>query len=61
MGYREILLELPTDYTEDQLRSKIENELKTKEFSYQIKEKPRCQKEDQYPLANFNFSIFRAD
>jgi len=39
MGYREILLELPTDYTEDQLRSKIENELKTKEFSYQIKEK----------------------
>ena len=39
MGYREILLELPTDYTEDQLRSKIENELKTKEFSYQIKRK----------------------
>ena len=39
MGYREISLELPTDYTEEQLRSKIEDELKTKEFSYQIKRK----------------------
>ena len=39
MGYIEILLELPTDYTEGQLREKIEEELKIKEFLYQIKRK----------------------
>ncbi len=39
MGYREILLKLPTDYIEAQLREKIEEELGTKEFLYQIKRK----------------------
>ena len=39
MGYREILLKLPTDYTEGQLREKIEKEIKIKEFLYQIKRK----------------------
>ena len=39
MGYREIILKLPTDYTEEQLRGKIEEELKIKEFSWQIKRK----------------------
>ncbi|MGB2961033.1 MAG: FAD-dependent monooxygenase, partial [Candidatus Omnitrophota bacterium] len=39
MGYKEIILKLPTDYSEDQLRKKIEEELKIKEFSWQIKKK----------------------
>ncbi|NQU94885.1 MAG: FAD-binding protein, partial [Candidatus Omnitrophica bacterium] len=39
MGYREISLKLPTDYTEDQLRERIEKKLKIKEFSYQIERK----------------------
>ncbi|MGB3241604.1 MAG: NAD(P)/FAD-dependent oxidoreductase, partial [Candidatus Omnitrophota bacterium] len=39
MGYKEIILKLPTDYSEDQLRKKIEKELKIKEFSWQIKKK----------------------
>ena len=39
MGYKEISLKLPTDYTEDQLRKKIKEELKIKEFSYQIERK----------------------
>ena len=39
MGYREISLKLPTDYTEDQFRIKIEKELKIKEFSCQIERK----------------------
>jgi len=39
MGYREISLKLPTDYTEEQLRKEIEEELKIKEFSCQIERK----------------------
>ena len=39
MGYLEISLKLPTDYTEDQLRQKISQELGTTEFSYQIENK----------------------
>ena len=39
MGYEEIILKLPTDYSEDQLRGEIEKELKIKEFSWQIKKK----------------------
>lgn len=36
MGYRELSLKLPTDYTEAQLRQCIGNELKIKDFSYSI-------------------------
>ncbi|MFC1548841.1 hypothetical protein ACFL5E_02660, partial [Candidatus Omnitrophota bacterium] len=39
VGYKEITIKLPTDYSEDQLREKIEKELKIKEFSWQIKKK----------------------
>jgi len=39
MGYKEIRLNLPTDYSEEQLRGKISKELKIKEFSHQIKNK----------------------
>jgi len=39
MGYKEIILKLPTDYSDNQLRSKIEKNLKIKEFSWQIKKK----------------------
>ena len=39
MGYREISLNLPTDYVEEQLRKRIEKELKIREFSYQIENK----------------------
>ncbi len=39
MGYREISLKLPTDYTEDQLRERIEKKLRIKKFSCQIKRK----------------------
>jgi len=39
MGCKEIILKLPTDYSEKQLREKIEKELKIKEFSWQIKKK----------------------
>ena len=39
MGCREISLKLPTDYTEEQLRKKIEKKLKIKEFSCQIERK----------------------
>jgi len=39
MGYKEITLKLPTDYTEDKLRKKIKKELKIKEFLYEIKRK----------------------
>jgi len=39
MGYKEIILKLPTDYSEDQLRGGIEKELKIKEFSWQIRKK----------------------
>ncbi|MDP8259175.1 MAG: NAD(P)/FAD-dependent oxidoreductase [Candidatus Aadella gelida] len=39
MGYKEITLKLATDYSEDELRKKIEKEINTKEFSWQIKKK----------------------
>ena len=39
MGYKEISLKLPLDYTEEQLRERIEKKLKTKKFSYQIEKK----------------------
>ncbi len=39
MGYREITLKLPTDYTEKQLRSRIAKKLKTSAFSYHIENK----------------------
>ncbi|MCK4916969.1 MAG: FAD-dependent monooxygenase [Candidatus Omnitrophica bacterium] len=39
MGYKEIALKLPTDYTEEQLRFEIEKKINLKEFSYQIKRK----------------------
>jgi uncharacterized protein len=39
VGYREITLKLPTDYSEPQLRAKIEKKLRFKEFSWQIKRK----------------------
>jgi len=39
MGYREISLNLPTDYVEEQLRKRLEKELKIREFSYQIENK----------------------
>ena len=39
MGYREISLKLPTDYTEEQLRKKIKKKLKIKKFSCQIERK----------------------
>jgi len=39
MGYTEISLTLPTDYTENQLRKKIKGKLGITEFSYQIKQK----------------------
>ncbi len=39
MGYKEVILKLPTDYSEEQLRKKLEKELKIKEFSWQIKKK----------------------
>jgi len=39
MGYKEIILKLPTDYSDDQLRIKIEKELGIKVFSWQIKKK----------------------
>ncbi|MDP8298756.1 MAG: NAD(P)/FAD-dependent oxidoreductase [Candidatus Tantalella remota] len=39
MGYKEITLNLPTDYSDDQIREKIEKKLNVKEFSWQIKRK----------------------
>ncbi|MCK5451544.1 MAG: NAD(P)/FAD-dependent oxidoreductase [Candidatus Omnitrophica bacterium] len=39
MGCKEITLKFPTDYSENQLRNKIEKELNIKEFSWQIKRK----------------------
>ncbi|MBL7157777.1 MAG: FAD-dependent monooxygenase [Candidatus Omnitrophica bacterium] len=39
MGHKEISLKLPTDYTGEQLREKIEKKLKIKEFSCQIERK----------------------
>ena len=39
MGYKELSLKLPTDYREEQLRERVEKELKIKEFSHQIERK----------------------
>ncbi len=39
MGYKEISLKLPTDYTDDQLQKKIKKVINIKEFSYQVKRK----------------------
>ena len=39
MGYREITLNLPADYSEEDLRKRIEKELRIKELSYQIENK----------------------
>jgi len=39
MGYKEILLKLPTDYTEDQLKRRIGKVLNIKTFSFQIDSK----------------------
>jgi len=36
MGYKEIALKLPTDYTEDRLRGMIEKKLNIKEFSFRV-------------------------
>ena len=39
MGYKEITLKMPTDYSEAQLQKEIENTLKIKNFSYHIARK----------------------
>jgi uncharacterized FAD-dependent dehydrogenase len=39
MGYKSLTLKLPTDYEEDQLRRRIEKEIHTTDFSYQIERK----------------------
>ncbi|MBU0684176.1 MAG: FAD-dependent protein [Candidatus Omnitrophota bacterium] len=39
MGHKKISLKLPTDYTGEQLRKKIEKKLKIKEFSCQVEKK----------------------
>jgi len=39
MGYKEIALKLPADYTEEHLRKSIEKELGIKEFFYQTEKK----------------------
>ncbi|MBI5632561.1 MAG: FAD-dependent monooxygenase [Nitrospirae bacterium] len=39
MGYREISLQLPTDYHEDELKENIAKQLGVREFSYQIENK----------------------
>lgn len=39
MGYREISLQLPTDYQEDELKRRIATELGIKEFTWQIENK----------------------
>ncbi len=39
MGYREITLKLPTDYSEEQLRAEIAKELIIRDFTYQIENK----------------------
>ena len=36
MGYKSIQIKVPTDYSEEQLRNLIENELRLKNFTYQI-------------------------
>ena len=39
MGYKEITLKLPTDYTEDQLKRRISNVLNIRNFSHQMESK----------------------
>jgi hypothetical protein len=39
MAYKEISFKLPTDFTPDQLKNKIEKELNIKKFTYQIENK----------------------
>ena len=39
MGYKEIEINLPTAYTEDQLKQTISKTLRFREFSYQIENK----------------------
>lgn len=39
MAHKEITIKMPTDFSSDQLRKKIEKELRIKEFSYQIDNK----------------------
>ena len=39
MGYKKIAINLPTDYTGEQVRKKIEKKLKIKEFSCRIEKK----------------------
>ena len=39
MGYREISLKLPTDFTEEQLQSRIGTRLRLKRFSYRLERK----------------------
>ncbi len=48
MGYQEITLKMPTDYTDEQLKKKITNAVKTSAFSYQIEKKSLdARKKDQ--------------
>ena len=48
MGYQEITIKLPTNYTEQQLRKKIAAKLRAQEFSYQIEKKSLdARKKDQ--------------
>jgi len=39
MGYKELVLNLPTDYQEEQIRHCIQKELRVTEFTYQIEKK----------------------
>ena len=39
MAYKEISLQLPTDYSEEELREKIKKTLSIKSFTYQIANK----------------------
>ena len=39
MGYKELILNLPTDYQEEQIRHCIQTELRVTEFTYQIEKK----------------------
>ena len=39
MGYKELILNLPTDYQEEQIRHCIKKKLRITEFTYQIEKK----------------------
>jgi len=59
MGYREISLNLPTDYVEEQLRKRIEKELKIRGFSYQIENKSLdARKKEQHNTGWFESESF---